>query len=479
MTQQLGAKNIVANTNQIFSTPYTGLKGILLDNASPYTLSVQMEGSAISKTLQPDSKDFFEVQSGYNGNIMFSSVVNITNASSYPNYILTVEAVGLNESIDVTQYPVSHPRPAVTATASGQPIFAATFGFGNTASQTQVLNVYNPANSGVNYEFHSARVFSSGNQLGMDTLLQFNSGADNNFITPVPISSHLCTVNPPVSTAHATAIDTLNADIATFNEIEVLDNQQNETLDFLLFPDKVTLSPGNNLMIQYGANTIVNVGTVVRLTMKWTEVPLISTPNNTGGAITPGNILTAANLINQNNGPSTGIITAHPSGDNIPAVFMDNSGNFILGSLLRDADFQMVSASLGGTIFHIRASDNTILFDGAQPFPGDGFTFHSEDGTNQLHVVDSGATFSKQAVLSAGAKFPVGSISQINTITVPVNTTPTAHAHGLTVAPTGYSYIFTGTGTTAGSLQVSSIGATNVTITASGTFTAIITFYAI
>lgn len=476
MTQRLPNIQLQSGIQATANVPLF-VAGYIIGNESGLSCTVEMQGLFNPKNLHPGMADYFPCAPNFSGNIIINNTTTLTNIASWPSSYLTVDMVLLTDKVDASLYPMPLPtRQTTTPTTSGNPIFSATVGFGSTVGNKQVLNVFNPQNSGVNYEFHSARVFTSGNQLGIASSLQFNSGPDNLYSAPVTIASHSCSSSQPVSTANATSQEITTTPATTV--IEVIDTQQNVTLDFLLFPDKVTLAPGNNLTLIYGFGVSVTPGTVVRITLKWTEVPLTATPTG-GGSPTPGNILTAANIVNTTNPADTGIISAYPNGDGTPAIFADNAGNLVLGSSLRDADLQLVSATLGGTIFHIQASTNTILFDGAQPFPGDGFTFHSEDGTNQLHVVDSGATFSKQAVLSAGAKFPVGSISQINTFTVAVTTTPTAHAHGLTVAPTGFAYIFTGTGTTAGSLQVSSIGATNITLTASGSFTAIVTVYAI
>lgn len=473
MTTRLGSQAIVVGTTQIFNTPSTGLKGLIIDNASPFVLTINLQGSSLTKTLQPAGTDFFEVFSGFNGNVVYSSSAEITNPQSFTNYTLSIDAVGAGESIDISQFPVARPMPAVTATASGQPIFSATFGIGNSANNFQALNIYNPANSGVSFQFHSCRIFTNNNQLGMAAAINALSGADLNLSTSVPIVSHDISSNPPVSSAHCTAIDG-NTRYEN-NLIEVLNTQQNETLDFLIFPDQIILRPGNNLTIQLGTlSGGVTAGTVVRLTAKWTEVPQISGSGSTGGATT-GNILTAATVVNDNSPAGTGVVSAHPNGDNVNALFMDNAGNVVIGSLQENGDFQVVSATLGGTIFHIRALDNTIFLDGAQPFPGDGFTFHSEDGTNQIHVVDTGATFSHQAIFSSGIALETGSISRMSIFTANVSTTPTSFPHGLGAVPTGIWLQVQGGVSTVRTVQYnpSVMDATNVQLTGSGSFTVI------
>jgi len=137
----------------------------------------------------------------------------------------------------------------------------------------QTLNVFNPANSGVIYTFHSARFFTNDNTgLAAGNLLLI-SGADLNLGTAIPAVSHDGSANPRVSTAHVTAEDTGAAHGGTL--IEALDLQTSFTQDFLSFPDSYTLSPGNNLRIACvsGGGTI---GHVVRETLKWSEKPALN-----------------------------------------------------------------------------------------------------------------------------------------------------------------------------------------------------------
>lgn len=355
MAQRLGSQSITVNTTQIFSAPSMGIKGLVIDNASPYVLNVRLEGSAINKTLQPAGTDFFPVTNGFNGNVVYSSQSQVTNPQSYTNYTLTIDAIGLTENIDVSQYPIARPQAAVSPTATGQPIFSATVGFGSTSTNEQHLCVYNPQNSGVSYQFHSARFFCSSPGSGSAAWLNFNSGADLNFSTPIPTISHDCGTTPPISQSHATAQDSAVFSLGTI--VEVFDATASTTLDFLSFPDQVILRPGNNLRISMvGANAAA----VVRLTLKWTEVPQI-VQTGTGGATT-GNILTAANIINNGNGVGTGIISAQPSGDTNNAVFLDNAGNFTLGDALHLGALNINGPNLSAAVLsNLAAGDWSII----------------------------------------------------------------------------------------------------------------------
>src|SRR6266566_3943913 len=137
---------------------------------------------------------------------------------------------------------------AVTTTATGKPLFSATFGSITTGSTVQALNVFNPANSGVSYTFHSARLYTNDNTGLAQGNLILLSGADLNLGTAVSAVSHDGNANPRVSTAHVTAEDIGSAHGGTV--IETIDAQTAVINDFLAFPDNYTLAPGNNLRIR-------------------------------------------------------------------------------------------------------------------------------------------------------------------------------------------------------------------------------------
>lgn len=303
--------------------------GYIIGNESGLSVTVEMQGLFNPKNLYPGTVDFFPCKANFSGNILINNVTMLSNVSSWPSSFLTVDMVTLQDKIDTSLYPMALPtRQTTTPTTSGNPIFSATYGVGTSANNVQIINVYNPANSGFLYEFHSCRVFTNNNQLGMSASLGYIPGPDNLFSTSIPAEPHDLSANPPVSTSNCTATDT-NTRPGIFT-IEVLDTQQNATLDFLIFPDKVRLWPGNNLFIVFGNLENVTPGTVIRMTMKWTEVPLTGILAASGGATT-GNILTAANVVNNGNAVGTGIISAMPSGDSSNAVYLDNAGNLTLG----------------------------------------------------------------------------------------------------------------------------------------------------
>lgn len=271
MTMQLGSSPVTQNTPGYFTAPNYGLKGLIIANTSPYTLLVYT--GLNSKYLYPDTVDWFPVYTGFNGSIAWYPQTLVSNPTSYTSSTISFTAVGILENVDTSVYPMALTLPAVNPTASGDPIFSATVGFGSTANFQQILNVFNPPNSGALCTFHSARVFTSDTTLGDNALLLMAAGPDNNFTTPVPILNNSGQLTP-TSACHASAIDTGSAigSISNFNiplsEVEVVDTTQNQTIDFLTFPDNKILLPGNNLaiaMIDGGG------GKVTRLTTKWVE----------------------------------------------------------------------------------------------------------------------------------------------------------------------------------------------------------------
>src|SRR6266567_3690372 len=178
MTQPLGEKTITPNVSGSFSGPSTGIKGLLIGNESPYTVDVKLDGQGTGKTLYPETVDFFAAGPQFNGVVIFKTRALLLNPTSYTASFLSFEAVGRHESLDLGAYPMALTRQAVSSTASGKPLYTATVGFGNTASLKQILNIFNPANSGVTYTFHSARCFT--NDATIPTVnLAFVPGADS------------------------------------------------------------------------------------------------------------------------------------------------------------------------------------------------------------------------------------------------------------------------------------------------------------
>src|SRR5712691_7028063 len=162
MPTPVAQATIQPNTPGQVSTPYTGLKGLIISNESPFTLDVQLNGAGgVQKQLYPETVDFFAITSGYTGTVIFKPTTILTNPTSYTAASLLVEVVGLNEPFNPQGYPMALTRPAVTATATGKPIYSSTYGNGVTAGFRQAVNVFNPANSGVVMTFHAAIYFSN------------------------------------------------------------------------------------------------------------------------------------------------------------------------------------------------------------------------------------------------------------------------------------------------------------------------------
>lgn len=266
MTMDLGSQFVVQGIQGYFTAPNYGLKGLIIANLSPFVLLVYT--GLNSKRLYPDTVDWFPVSYGFNGTITWKPQSVVSNPSSYTSSIISFTAVGILESVDTTVYPLALTLPAVNPTASGDPIFSATIGFGSTTTTQQILNIFNPVNSGAQCTFHSARVFTSDNGNGDNGILFMLQGPDNNFPIPTPINNNSGQATP-ISVCHASASDFgASGNFTVQNEIEVLDTTQNQTVEFLAFPDNKILLPGNNLGIGMFA---VNAAKVTRLTTKWTE----------------------------------------------------------------------------------------------------------------------------------------------------------------------------------------------------------------
>lgn len=273
MSMSLGSTTVQKNVNTSFTTPFTGLKSIIVTNLSGLTCRITMQGGNVSKTLNPGISDWFDVRQGYTGTILINPLVVILNPSSYAGNTITFDAIGAYDSEQNTMYPIQLTLPAVTTTASGKPIFTATAGYGNTTTNIQQLNVFNPATSNVNYTFHSARVFTTDVTKGNIANMFYKSGADLNLSSGVSAVSHLCEASPPVSTSNCTTQDSTTS--LGGNIIEVFDTEAGRTIDFLSFPDIVILTPGGNLRINADSFNGTPGGAAVRLTLKWTEDQIV------------------------------------------------------------------------------------------------------------------------------------------------------------------------------------------------------------
>lgn len=270
MTMPLGSATITLGKTGFFQTPTTGLKGLIIGNESPYTLNVTV-GLGLSKTLYPETVDFFSVGSGFNGNITFIPSGVLTNPSSYTATTITFDAVGINEPIDISVYPISLTRPAINPTATGQPVYTAWAGTNSSAGAVQTLNVFNPANSGVIGIFHSANMFT--NSIGIpQTILAYSIGADLNLANSTTAIPHIITPGSRISSMHVTWDDVAVGHGGTIMENARVGGNGTthgvDTLDLIKFPDVVYLYPGANLLAVVSDTT---TGNVTALSLKWTE----------------------------------------------------------------------------------------------------------------------------------------------------------------------------------------------------------------
>lgn len=319
MSISIGQVTLTVNTPGIFgSVPNMGVQGVIITNDSPFNVAISLQGTTAGGTLLPETADFFPVRIGFNGNITYNPTQVITNPASYTAAQLNFDIVGLGEPFNPGAYPVALSRAAVNPTATGNPLFSASVGFGSTVGIKQILNIFNPANSALNYIFHAARCFTNDSSLPTVNLALI-SGADNNLATAVSAVCHTLQKNPPVSTAHCTAVDQ-NAGIIGSNPIvEVMDQQQDVTQDMLAFPDVVTLTPGNNLVFELSAG---GTGKIVRLTLKWEEGVAIPAPSL---ASIP--LLTASTVVNDNSAAVIGVVEARKSGDSSADLLLNNDGS--------------------------------------------------------------------------------------------------------------------------------------------------------
>lgn len=392
-------------------------------NNSPYQLSVNLDSTIVT------IPEFYiqDIPKSQNvRTIIVTPTANISTVSHAQSNSLTIEAYYAFE----VAAPVSQaiPQQAVDATASGKPIFSATVGFGSTVGSIQTLNVFNPANSGVNMTFHSARAFTNDSSIPAANLLVVNGG-DLNLPTAVSAVSHNAQGVPPVSAAHCTADDSNTGHGGT--AIEVMDMQQFVTQDVLDFPDNVTLAPGNNLRIAISSST---TGHVVRFTMKWSED--IAVPPQ-GGLVTG---IVMSSIVNTGNAAPTPVVTASPLSENT-ATLINNDGTETLGSNTRTPAIKF--ADPASAAVSVLASDGTGTVNLASLlntkqiglFVGATKVGHIDNGG--IHLEAGAFQFDGSAsTLTTGLfKMLAGSITRITAGVVSTNNAGATVTHGLGALP--------------------------------------------
>jgi hypothetical protein len=443
MTMPLGSATITLGKTGYFQTPFTGLKGLIIGNESPYTLNVTV-GLGLSKTLYPETVDFFSVGSGFNGNITFIPSGVLTNPSSYTATTITFDAVGINEPIDISVYPISLTRPAINPTATGQPVYTAWAGTSSSAGVVQTLNVFNPANSGVIGIFHSANLFT--NSIGIpQSILAYIIGADLNLANSTTAIPHIITPGTRISSMHVTWDDVAVGHGGTIMENARVGGNGTthgvDTLDLIKFPDVVYLYPGANLLAVISDTAS---GNVTALSLKWTEQ--VATPP----IIVQGAKAVASSIQNDGSSLATQWLEVTPTGFGSSAIVSTVDGQLtwkvVSGGVYHQA-LKIASAAnflqLGqaGDITEVLGQltvDQLVTLVG-NLIAGGGINVNTirdnVSGTSQITLTTAGITILNP--LQAALKFLTGSLSRINMIgSTAIAVAGTAVNHGLSVVPT-------------------------------------------
>lgn len=322
MSYSLGSATITPGVKGTFTTVNSGIQGIIIGNLSGYSLSVQLEGGATAKTLYPGTADFFSWFIGFSG-VIFWTTTSTVNVQNIPGASITFDAVGKIENFNASAYPMSIAVvQSVNPTATGNPIFSTSFGVGSSAGNNQSVNIFNPANSGVNCVFYLAQGFT--NSAGVPTAnLIYLSGADLNFSGPATAKSHTGTANPPVSVCHVTTDDSNNAfGGVAIRVVRLTGSSAMATSELLPFPSVFTLTPGGNLRLSVADTTS---GHVVEVNLDWTEITQVPPLTILG----PGMVANA--IKNDGNPVGTSIIESTPTGaPQALNIFNDGSGSWIV-----------------------------------------------------------------------------------------------------------------------------------------------------
>lgn len=232
-------------------------------NNSPYQLTVNMSG-AIVNIPEFRVKDV-ALPVVFQGLVIVSPALAILTKQHAQANQLTIEAYYPGEITTPQDSPI--PQQAVDPTASGNPLFTVNYGNGATTNIVQLINIYNPSNSGVVAVFYSAVFFVAG-AASSQAVLAYQSGADNAFTRNVAPICH--TLNGVLATS---AMHCTTANQGTYPGIPIEDRfaqNMSDSIDVMRFPDTMSLYPGGQVIL-----ASANSGNLqMQISGKWSEQSL-------------------------------------------------------------------------------------------------------------------------------------------------------------------------------------------------------------
>lgn len=283
----------IFNPQQFTTTPLQ-LNGLMIRpiqylrilNNSPYQLSVNLDG--ILSTVPEFWNQDIAVAPWAPGNLSIGSSLVITSSSHAQAYQVTVQGMVAGEGGGSLNGPVN--QQSVNITATGKPLFTATYENRATAGLIQNLEVYNPPTSGANYVFDSATVFTNDTTLPTCNLLYWN--ADANLVNPVKaVNSNGWNLSTnqgaALSQAHCTADDDAKLFYYPDRAADADEVPANITKEILAFPRTITINPGVGLINELSSGT---TGHIIRLKLRWTEDQFLVIPTPAQGVFKVPNL---------------------------------------------------------------------------------------------------------------------------------------------------------------------------------------------
>ncbi|SRR6266487_216490 len=107
MSRQLGSLIIASGVKDVFKAPNTGVKAILIGNDSGLTCTITMESGGVEKTLYPGMMDWFQVNTGFTGNIKIRPYTVLNNVAAWPASSLIFDAIGTNDPEHSSSFPIT------------------------------------------------------------------------------------------------------------------------------------------------------------------------------------------------------------------------------------------------------------------------------------------------------------------------------------------------------------------------------------
>jgi hypothetical protein len=250
------------------------IQSIKVTNNSPFDLTVSGFGVQGQDIVAAKSEIRLYAAVKNEG---YFNIFPVNNTGTLGSGTANIVVYDVNENLPPGAWPQAVSSLSGQTLASPDPTFVATVDYEATIGFGQILNVSNPANSGMVYVFESARGYTNDAPDITRIVTFITPGGDLAYVNPVPINP--ISDQTSVSTAHASASDANNVLAQKSKIIEIYHATQRVTAELANVP--ITIYPNNNLSLLL--SSLNQNSKVSALTLKWLENAIASGGGPSGG----------------------------------------------------------------------------------------------------------------------------------------------------------------------------------------------------